>query len=301
VKVFYSDTFPLPLPPGHRFPSAKYRMLRDRVADELAVAELTIAPAATLDELLLVHEPAYVHAVVDGTLDAAAIRRIGFPWSQELVERSLRSCGATVAAARTALREGRGVYLAGGTHHAFPDAGSGFCVFNDVAVAARVVQREGPAGRSGRPRVLIVDTDVHQGDGTAAIFAGDDSVFTLSVHGARNFPLRKQESDLDVALPDDTGDDAFVAAVEGALTTALARFSPDFVVYLAGADPHESDRLGRLAVTFAGLERRDELVFATFERLRVPMAVCMGGGYADDIEISVEAAFRTVRRALRVG
>lgn len=274
-------------------------MLRDRVAAELSGAELRIPAAVTEDELLLVHTRAYVDAVLQGTLDDAAVRRIGFPWSVEMVERSRRSCGATVAAARAALVDGRAVYLAGGTHHAAADSGSGYCVFNDVAVAARVVQHEATLPGARVPRILIVDTDVHQGDGTASIFRGDETVFTLSVHGERNFPLRKQVSDLDIALPDGTTDDTFVAAVHSGLEGALTRTSPDFVLYLAGADPHEDDALGRLNVGFAGLDARDDLVFSTCERLGLPMAVCMGGGYARDIRNSVEVAFRTVRRALR--
>ena len=297
MKVFYTDVFPLPLPDGHRFPSDKYRLLRERVAAELPQAELALGPEVTEDELLLVHDPSYVSAVRDGTLDRASLRRIGFPWSPQMVVRSQRSCGATVAAARAARTEGRAVYLAGGTHHAARASGSGYCVFNDVAVAARVIQSE--AEQQSRPRVLIVDTDVHQGDGTAAIFAGDSSVFTFSVHGARNFPARKQRSDLDVALADGVADEAYLEAVRTGLSKALDRFGrPDFALFLTGADPHEGDRLGRLAVSFAGLEERDDHVLGTLERLDVPHAICMGGGYGHDIRTSVQVAFATVRRAL---
>ena len=295
VRVFYTDTFPLPLPDGHRFPAEKYRMLRERVADELPAAQLEVAPAASLQELLQVHDEDYVRAVLDGTLGKSAVRKIGFPWSEGMVERSLRSCGATLAATRAAATEGRAVYLAGGTHHAHRAEGSGFCVFNDVAASARTAQNE-----LGYRHVLIVDTDVHQGDGTATIFESDPSVFTLSIHGASNFPLRKQQSDLDIPLPDDADDRTFLQAVRTGLDEAFARFEPQFVIYLSGADPHEGDKLGRLAVTFESLEARDDMVLSLCEHRDLPTVVCMGGGYGHDIRTSVEASFRTVRRALEL-
>ncbi len=295
MQVFYSDPFGFPLPAGHRFPLAKYRLLRERIERWPAATgvELALAPRAAREELLLVHTAAYVDDFAAGRLDAVAMRRIGFPWSPELVERSLRSCGGTVAAARAALRSGAAVYLAGGTHHARADRGAGYCVFNDCAVAARIAQREGGIGR-----VLIVDTDVHQGDGTAAIFAADPSVFTFSIHGAENFPAEKARSDLDLALPSGTGDDAYLAALERGLTEAFARSAPGFVFFLSGADPFVGDRLGRLALTKDGLQRRDVLVLGEIRRRGAPHVTVMGGGYGRDIADTVDVYEATVRAAV---
>ncbi len=295
MQVFYSDPFTFPLPPEHRFPLAKYRLLRERVARWPASTgvELALAPRVSRDELLLVHDADYVDAFCRGELDELAQRRIGFPWSPELVERSLRSCGGTVAALRAALRDDAAVYLAGGTHHARADRGAGYCVFNDCAVAARVAQRE-----AGLARVLIVDTDVHQGDGTAAIFAGDASVFTFSIHGADNFPAEKAQSDLDVALPSGCGDAAYLAALAEALPEAISRSRPQLVLFLSGADPLVGDRLGRLAISAAGLRLRDELVFEHLQRLGVPWVTVMGGGYGKDLEQTVSAYESTVRTAV---
>jgi acetoin utilization deacetylase AcuC-like enzyme len=295
VHVFYSDPFTFPLPPEHRFPLAKYRLLRERIERWPASTgvELLLAPRALRDELLLVHTADYVDAFAAGALSREAMLRIGFPWSPELVERSLRSCGGTVAATRLALQHGAAVYLAGGTHHARADRGAGYCVFNDVAVGARIVQRE-----SARRRVLIVDTDVHQGDGTAAIFAGDPSVFTFSVHGSENFPASKAVSDLDVALPSGTGDDVYLAAVHDGLQQALRRSEPEFVFYLSGADPFAGDRLGRLAISKAGLLARDRLVFATLRQRRLPWVTVMGGGYGKQVDDTVDVYEATVRAAL---
>jgi len=277
MKAFYCDHFVLPLPDGHRFPMRKYALLRERVAVDPRV-ELAVPDAASDPELLRVHAPTYVKAVAEGTLPREAQRRIGFPWSPELVERSRRSVGGTLAAARAAVREGFAVNLAGGTHHAFADRGEGFCVFNDVAVAARDAQSRGTARR-----VAIVDLDVHQGNGTAAIFRADDSVLTVSVHGEGNFPFRKEESDLDIALPDGTGDEVYLEAVDQALRITL-RWEPDLLLYLAGADPYHGDALGRLAVSLEGMARRDALVYDHAERSGVPVAVVMSGGYAPDVE-----------------
>ena len=251
VRIWYTDHFVLPLPPGHRFPMAKYARLRERVA-AVAPDLLAVPPAATDDELARAHDRGYIAAVVAGTLDAQAQRRLGFPWSPAMVERARRSAGATIAACRSALADGCGINLAGGTHHATRDAGAGFCVFNDAAVAARVMQAEGRVGR-----VVVIDLDVHQGDGTAAILAGDDSVFTFSLHGRRNFPFRKAESDLDVELDDGTGDGAYLATLATALPRALDRAQADLAIYLAGADPYVGDRLGRLALSKHGLAERD--------------------------------------------
>ncbi|MEL7061997.1 MAG: histone deacetylase, partial [Acidobacteriota bacterium] len=251
---------------------------------------------------LRVHERRYVERVCRGELSAREVRRLGFPWSEALVERSRRSVGATMAAARAALSDGAAANLAGGTHHAFADRGEGFCVFNDAAVAARALQQEelAPAAGGRAPgRVAIVDCDVHQGDGTARIFRDDVSVFTLSLHGRRNYPFRKETSDLDVAFDDDTEDPRYLEALDGALDrTFLTR--PELVIYLAGADPFRGDRLGRLALTKDGLAERDRRVFERCAAGSVPVAVAMAGGYATDVEDIVEIHERTVRLAVEL-
>ena len=294
VKAFYSDRFVLPLPEGHKFPMAKYSGLRERILAERIVGpdDLHEAPPAAWEDLRLVHTPAYVEAVANGTLPRDVQRRIGFPWSPEMVERSRRSVGATIAAAHAALDEGVAANLAGGTHHSFADRGEGFCVFNDVAVAARVLQRDGAARRIG-----IVDLDVHQGNGTAAIFAGDESVFTFSMHGDKNFPFRKETSDLDVPLPDGTGDVEYLVLLRDHLDAVLNRHQPDFVFYLAGADPYEGDRLGRLKLTVEGLRMRDEFVFTSCHRRGLPVAVSMSGGYAADVNAIITIHTNTIRIA----
>lgn len=294
VRAFYSDHFVLPLPEGHKFPMAKYSGLRERILAEgiIAPADLHEAPAASWDDLRLAHDAAYVEAVATGTVARDIQRRIGFPWSPEMVERSRRSVGATIAAASVALDEGVSANLAGGTHHAFADRGEGFCVFNDVAVASRVLQRDALASR-----IAVVDLDVHQGNGTAAIFQGDDSVFTFSMHGDKNFPFKKEASDLDVALPDGTGDDEYLAALRTHLAEVLNRHQPDFVFYLAGADPFEGDRLGRLKMTIDGLRARDEIVLGTLSKAGLPVAISMSGGYAHDIEAIVTIHTNTIHTA----
>ncbi|TCJ19447.1 histone deacetylase [Rubrobacter taiwanensis] len=293
MKVFYSDTFVLPLPEGHRFPMRKYSMLRERVERELeALVELVVPHAATEGELVSAHDPEYVRRVRVGGLTASEMRRIGFPWSPEMVERSRRSVGATIEACRAALEEGYAANLAGGTHHAFRDRGEGFCVFNDGAVAARTVRAEGLV-----ERVVIVDADVHQGNGTASILEGDSSVFTFSVHGAKNFPFEKERSDLDVELPDGADDGEYLEAFERGLLEALERADAGLAVYLAGADPYEGDRLGRLALSKAGLGERDRLFFEHARAAGLPVAITMSGGYARSIEDTVDIHFSTVRRA----
>jgi len=294
MKAFYCDRFVLPLPPGHRFPMTKYSRLRARVADELEAVALVEPEAATEGQLALAHAPEYIERVMTGTLEAAEIRAIGFPWSPEMVERSRRSVGATIGACRAAVDDGVAVNLAGGTHHAQHDRGAGYCVFNDAAVAARVIQAD--AARMRRQlRLAIIDLDVHQGDGTAQIASSDDSVFTLSLHGARNFPFRKQASDLDVALPDGTEDETYLAALDTALAQMLQRFRPQFIIYLAGADAHGGDRLGKLALTDDGMARRDRRVLDFAESLGVPIAVAMAGGYGREIETTVALHLQTVR------
>lgn len=296
MKAYYSDLFTFPLPDGHRFPIRKYEMLRERVRrdrDRLSVT-LHVPEAASDRELACVHTPAYLQRVTTGGLTEREIRAIGFPWSPELVERSRRSVGGTIAASRAALEVGGGANLAGGTHHAFSDRGQGFCVFNDVAVAARRMQLEGRV-----ERVLIVDCDVHQGNGTADIFQGDESVFTFSIHGARNFPFRKSHSDLDIALPDGTGDEAYLEALAPGLDHGLARAQAGMAIYLAGADPHRGDRLGRLSLSMAGLAARDELVYSRCREWGLPVATVMSGGYGRRIEDTVAIHFTTLRIAAR--
>jgi acetoin utilization deacetylase AcuC-like enzyme len=270
----------------------KYGRLRERVRAR-GEDDLLVPDAATDAELERAHDGAYVRRVVTGALTRDEVRRIGFPWSPGLVERSRRSVGGTTGAARAALEDGVAANLAGGTHHAFRDRGEGFCVFNDVAVAARALQAE-----SRVSRVVILDLDVHQGNGTAAIFRGDHSAFTLSVHGANNFPFRKEAGDLDVELSDGTGDDAFLEAVERGVRAALAH-GGQLAFYVAGADPFEGDRLGRLAVTKAGLAARDDLVFDHCARAGLPVAVVMSGGYARDVTDTVDIHEATVRAASR--
>jgi acetoin utilization deacetylase AcuC-like enzyme len=296
VRVFYTDQFPLPLRPRHRFPSAKYRLLRERLVRDavLQPAQLRVPAAASDEELHGAHAPEYVHRVTTGELGAAEIRRIGFPWSAELVERSRRSVGATTAACRAALDDGIAVTLAGGTHHAHADRGEGSCVFNDAAVAARAVQAE-----RGARRVVILDCDVHQGNGTAAIFRNDRSVFTFAIFADRNFPFAKEPSDLDVPLIDGTTDEDYLEALDGGVRRALERAAADLAVYLAGADPFEGDRLGRLAVTKAGLAARDRLVLDRCRNVGIPVAIAMAGGYAHDIDDTVDIHVETVRAAGR--
>ncbi len=297
MVVFYTDCFVLPLPPGHRFPMEKYAMLRERVAREwpAGLADIRIPAAATDAELSIAHDRGYVQCVARGELPPAQIRQLGFPWSPELVERSRRSVGATIEACRAAFSDGVSVNLAGGTHHAFADAPQGYCVFNDAVVAARLMQREGRARR-----VAIIDCDVHQGNGTAALAAGDASIFTFSIHGQKNFPFRKERSDLDVGLADGTGDREFLAGVARGIRAAIEIHEPDLVIYLAGADPHEGDRLGRLSVTKAGLARRDDMVLGACRDRRIPVAIAMAGGYGRDISNTVDIQFATVARAAAV-
>lgn len=299
MQAFYSDHFVLPLPEGHRFPMRKYALLRESLLERLPDVILQEAPAATADELSLVHTSPYVDAVLKGGLSPQAQREIGFPWSPAMAERALRSVGATVAAARVALQHGLAANLAGGTHHAYADHGSGFCVFNDMAVAARVMQQEWAWVYRQPLHVLILDLDVHQGNGTAQVFADDPSVFTVSLHGARNFPFRKERSDLDVELPDGCTDSAYLEALEQALTDAEARFTPGLVLYLAGADPHEGDRLGRLKLSHDGLEARDRRVFDWAWQRRLPLAFGMAGGYGHRIEDTLTAQLRTFEEAVQ--
>jgi len=295
MQVFYATQFVLPLPTGHRFPMAKYQILRDRIAAELPDIELMQALPASDGELALAHSPAYIQGITDGTVDPLILREIGFPWSQAMAERARRSVGATISACRAAMKEGVAANIAGGTHHASADKGGGFCVFNDAAVASRLMQIErARAGRTVPPlQVAVIDLDVHQGNGTARIFRDDASVFTLSMHGQKNFPFRKEPSDLDVDLPDGCGDDEYLSALEHALAELERRFEPGLVIYLAGSDPHEGDRLGRLKLTWDGLEARDRRVFDWAWQRRLPLAFAMAGGYGHRIEDTVQAQMNT--------
>jgi acetoin utilization deacetylase AcuC-like enzyme len=293
VKVFYTDHYVLQLPPWHRFPMQKYALLRERVEQAgIAGEPLSVPEAASDGQLLQAHSAGYVERVKRGALGPEEQRRIGFPWSEQLVERSRRSSGATLAASRAALSDGAAVNLAGGTHHAFRDRGEGYCVFNDAAIAARTLQSEGLV-----QRVAIVDCDVHQGNGTASILADDPTVYTFSVHAANNYPFDKETSDLDIELPDGTGDQRYLAAVERGVCTALSAAQPQLVIFLAGADPFEGDRLGRLKVSKRGLAQRDRLVLDLCRHPGVAVAVTMAGGYARRIEDCVDIHFTTVLTA----
>lgn len=297
MKLYYADHFVLPLPPGHRFPMVKYARLRERLgASGVFAAEDFQVPAAATDaELGRAHDAGYIHRVATGELAADEQRRIGFPWSAAMVERSRRSAGATLAACRSALAEGCAANLAGGTHHAHRDFGSGFCVFNDAAVAALAMRAEGRV-----ERIAVIDCDVHQGDGTAAILAAEPAVFTCSLHGAKNFPFRKATSDLDIELADGTADAAYLHALDGALERVFGGFRPQLVIYLAGADPYAGDRLGRLALSREGLAERDRRVLARCRHDGVPVAIAMAGGYAHEIDDTVDIHCNTVLTAARL-
>ena len=298
MKLYYADHFVLPLPPGHRFPMEKYRMLREQLmaSGGFSADDFFVPSAATFTELTRAHAPDYVLRAERGELSAQEMKLIGFPWSPEMVERSKRSSGATIAACRAAIEDGAAANLAGGTHHAFYDRGEGFCVFNDAVIAARAMQAEGRANN-----VAVIDCDVHQGNGTAAIASGDNSIFTFSIHGARNYPFRREfASDLDIDLADGTADDAYLEALSEGLKDLFSRFTPDLVIYLAGADPYADDRLGRLKVSIEGLQYRDEIVFDACATRGLPVAVAMAGGYARKIEDTVVIHTNTVLAAKRL-
>ncbi|MFM8322635.1 MAG: histone deacetylase [Chloroflexota bacterium] len=321
MQVFYSDVPPVALPDGHRFPMPKYSRLHQRVRSDPPPRVTLVASEPAGDaQLCLVHDPEYVRRVMQGELTEKETRRIGFPWSPELTVRSRHSVGGTLGACRAALRDGLALHLAGGTHHAYPEHGEGYCVFNDVAVAARAMQQE----RRAR-RCVVIDLDVHQGNGTAAIFAGDPSVFTFSVHGQKNFPFHKELSSLDIALPDASGDAEFLAAVRQGLPQALAwalageqvlggpgvgeagldrapagseGFEHDCLgIYIAGADPYIEDRLGRLAMSKEGLAERDRCVIAACRQAGLPLAIVMGGGYAKNVDDVIDIHYRTLQIA----
>ena len=294
MKIYYTDHFELPLPDGHRFPMVKYRQLRQHVvrSDCHLQDSLIVPPAATDEQLLSCHTERYVNAVCNGTLNSNEIRRIGFPWSPQMVERSRRSTGATLAASRAAMSDGIAVNLAGGTHHAMRDAGEGYCVFNDAAVTIRTLQREKVIQRA-----CVIDLDVHQGNGTAEILGDDHTTFTLSLHGVKNFPLRKSPSDLDIDLDDGTTDDQYMTALRKALHQLGNEQPFDLAVFLAGADPYEHDRLGRLNLSKKGLAARDRTVMQWCQDRNLPLAIAMAGGYAPDVKDIVSIHGMTVELA----
>ena len=294
MHVWSSAKYTFPLPSGHRFPISKYALLRQRVIEDgIVPPECVHDPAsASREDLLLVHSPDYVDRFSTGVLTREEARRLGFPWSPALVERSYRAAGGTVEAAACALEEGIAMNLAGGTHHAFPSRGEGFCVFNDVAIAARALQRDGRISRAA-----IVDLDVHQGNGTNDIFAGDPRVFTFSMHGRRNYPFHKVPGSLDLELEDHTGDDEYLELLAEALPRVLDQSKPDLVFYLAGADPYVGDRLGRLSLTFGGLARRDAFVLEQCREVGLPVVVTIAGGYAEPITDTVAIHATTARIA----
>jgi acetoin utilization deacetylase AcuC-like enzyme len=298
MLLFYADHFVLPLPPGHRFPMEKYRLLREALRSTGGFADdaFLVPAAASFEELCRAHAPDYVLRMERGEISEREAKLIGFPWTPQMVERSKRSSGATVAACRAALTDGVSANLAGGTHHAFYDHGEGFCVFNDAVVAARAMQAEHAV-----ESVAVIDCDVHQGNGTAAITSGDASIFTFSIHGARNYPFRREfASDLDIDLADGTSDADYLHALADGLDNLFSRCTPQLVIYLAGADPYEDDRLGRLKLSFAGLEARDRMVFEACHARGIPVAIAMAGGYARQIEHTVRIHAATITLARRL-
>lgn len=300
MRVYYTDEFHISLPPGHRFPLDKYRLLREWLVAEgvVAAATLEVPERAGECDLALAHAPGYVRSVTSGAIGADAMRRIGFPWSPGLVERTCRSVGGTIAAGRAALDDGIAVTLAGGTHHASRDRGEGYCVFNDVAVAVRVLQAS-----AGVRKTVVIDCDVHQGNGTATIFRDDPSVLTVDLYAAGNYPFEKVPADLDVPLADGTGDDEYLSRLDGTLRRIPRPGELDVVFYLAGADPFEGDRLGRLALSKAGLAERDRRVLAYCGSHGLPVAVTMAGGYAANIAdtVDIHAATVALARAAAAG
>ena len=291
--LFYTDHHQFPLPEGHKFPLPKYRLVRE-LLEATGQFDLRPAPLADVAPIERIHDANYVRDFVEGTLSASAMRRIGFPWSEKLVRRTLASVGGTLAATGHALDSGFGGTLAGGTHHAFRSEGSGYCVFNDIAVAIATLRAEGRASR-----IAVIDLDVHQGDGTAQIFENDAEVLTVSMHGGKNFPFRKQRSKLDIELEDGTSDDDYLRRLEPALAT-LTEFEPNFVFYQSGVDPLDSDRLGRLSVTMNGLAERDRRVFESVRKLSCPLVVTLGGGYSDPIERTALAHAQTFLTAVEI-
>ena len=295
MKLFYTDQFIIPLPENHSFPIEKYALLRKRLleSDRLTGHDFCVPPAATWEAISRVHDAHYLSRLRNGGLTAKEVRPIGLPWSIEIVERARRSVGATIEACRNALTDAVAVNLAGGTHHAFEDRGQGYCLLNDAAIAFRTLQAQKRVSK-----LLIIDCDVHQGNGTAAIFINDPSVFTFSIHGKNNFPYQKEESDLDIALDDETGDAEYLRELQRGLRFSFEQIKADLVIYLAGADPYHDDRFGRLALTKNGLAKRDHIVFHHCFEAGLPVAVTMAGGYARQVEDTVDIHFQTVLAAI---
>lgn len=296
MKIFYTDSFAISLPDNHSFPITKYSLLRRRILDsgQFSSQDLCLPRAATDMEITRAHDPVYLRRLQNGQLTEQEIRRIGLPWSPGLVERARRSAGATIEAGFAALDAGVAVHLGGGTHHAFKDQGQGFCIFNDSVIAARALQVDGRI-----KQVLILDCDVHQGNGTAALLQNDPSVFTFSIHGKNNFPYRKEKSDLDIALEDGSDDQVYLDALQEGILTSLKREKAEVVIYLAGADPHKNDRFGRLNVSKGGLAERDRMVLHYCHEAGLPVTITMAGGYAPNIEDTVDIHFQTVRIAAK--
>ena len=295
MKIFYTDTFPIPLPENHSFPKSKYSLLRMGILESqiAQTVDLQIPRPATYVEIIQAHDPVYIHRLQNGELTAKEIRRVGLPWSPEIVRRARYSAGATIEACRAALEDGIAVNLGGGTHHAFSDHGQGYCWLNDSVIASRAIQAEGLV-----KNILIVDCDVHQGNGTTAILGNDPTIFTFSIHGKNNFPYHKETSDLDVELADGTDDAAYLNALEKGLAASMQNFKADLVIYLAGADPYKDDRFGRLALTKKGLAERDRRVFQSCLKAGLPTAVTMAGGYARNVQDTVDIHFQSVLSAL---
>lgn len=294
MKIFHTDSFAIPLPKNHSFPISKYALLRKRIINShlFSPQDLCIPHAATDAEISRTHDPIYLRRLHQGQLTAKEVRRIGLPWSPELVERARRSAGATVEACFAALDGGVAVHLGGGTHHAFKDQGQGYCVFNDSVIAVRALQAE-----THSKRVLILDCDVHQGNGTAALLQSDPTAFTFSIHGKNNFPYRKVKSDLDIALDDGANDRVYLDALESGIRASLKQARANAVIYLAGADPYAEDRFGRLDVSKDGLAKRDRMVLDHCHKAGLPVAITMAGGYAPNIEDTVDIHFQTIRIA----
>lgn len=296
MRVCYSDQYQVQLFSTHPFPMQKYRLVRNQLLAEGTISHWNLIEPGLIEDVdvLLVHTQDYWRRCSTGHLTASEVRRIGFPWSEALVRRARAAVSGTLVAARYALRDKIASNLAGGTHHAFPDHGEGYCLLNDIAIATRVLQRDGLVNR-----VVIIDCDVHQGNGTAAIFRGDKTVFTFSIHGEKNFPLRKEESSLDIGLPDGTGDDEYLRVLQNHIPAILSDFKPEIVFYQAGVDPHEHDRLGKLKLTHTGLKQRDEFVIGECLKANISVVTTMGGGYGKDIADTVEGHCNTVRVSLR--
>jgi acetoin utilization deacetylase AcuC-like enzyme len=296
MKVFYTDIFTFPLPETHHFPIKKYDLLRARVSQELGTrhVDLKVPEPASKDEILRAHDSCYISRFFQGELTVKELRRIGLPWSPQIVRRTCYSVGATISACYVALSEGIAVNLGGGTHHAFRDHGRGYCWLNDSVIAGRAMQAEGRA-----ENILILDCDVHQGDGTARMVSNNSRFFTFSIHGKNNFPFHKETSDLDIELDDGVSDAAYLDALEAGLGLATRKFKADLVIYLAGADPYKKDRLGRLALTKQGLAKRDRIVFTALKKQGLPVAVTLAGGYAPDIQDIVDINLQTVKTALQ--